>query len=85
MSVKSKSSQASHFASNKVSLYHQLATILREQILSGQYSPNDQLPTETELVAEYGVSRITVRQALRNLPFHFKNHSLAGYHLRSNL
>jgi GntR family transcriptional regulator len=67
MSVKSKSGHALHFASNKVSLYHQLATILREQILSGQYSPDDQLPTETELVAEYGVSRITVRQALRNL------------------
>ncbi len=55
------------FASTEVPLYYQLGTILREQILSGTYAPGDQLPTEAELVAEYGVSRITVRQALKSL------------------
>ena len=55
------------FASSEVPLYYQLGTILREQILSGAYAVGDQLPTEAELVADYGVSRITVRQALKTL------------------
>ena len=59
--------QTSPFVSNEVPLYYQLGTILREQILSGTYTIGDQLPTEAELVADYGVSRITVRQALKTL------------------
>lgn len=55
------------FVSNEVPLYYQLGTILREQILSGAYTIGDQLPTEADLVADYGVSRITVRQALKTL------------------
>ena len=55
------------FASSEVPLYYQLGTVLREQILSGTYKIGDQLPTEAELVADYGVSRITVRQALKTL------------------
>ena len=55
------------FASSEVPLSYQLGTILREQILSGAYAIGDQLPTEAELVADYGVSRITVRQALKTL------------------
>ncbi|MEM7586274.1 MAG: GntR family transcriptional regulator [Acidobacteriota bacterium] len=57
----------SPFVSGEVPLYYQLGTILREQILSGAYTLGDQLPTEAELVADYGVSRITVRQALKTL------------------
>lgn len=52
------------FLSSEVPLYFQLASVLREQILSGHYSAGDQLPTEADLVEAYGVSRITVRQAL---------------------
>ncbi len=62
-----KKSAPPPFASSEVPLYYQLATILREQILSGAYALGDRLPTEAELVAEYGVSRITVRQALKTL------------------
>ena len=57
----------SPFVTGEVPLYYQLGTILREQILSGSYAIGDQLPTEAELVADYGVSRITVRQALKTL------------------
>ena len=55
------------FATEEVPLYYQLGTILREKILSGHYAPGERLPTEAELVESYGVSRITVRQALKSL------------------
>lgn len=55
------------FASDQVPLYYQLATLLRQKIISGEYAAGDQLPTEAELGEAYGVSRITVRQALSGL------------------
>jgi GntR family transcriptional regulator len=48
-------------------LYHQLSQLLREEIEQGTYQPGDRLPSEPELIREYGVSRITVRQALDEL------------------
>jgi GntR family transcriptional regulator len=48
-------------------LYHQLEVLLRERILSGEWARGEQIPTEERLVALYGVSRVTVRQAVRNL------------------
>lgn len=48
-------------------LYHQLRDALRERILDGSYPPLAKLPSESELIEAYGVSRITVRQALRDL------------------
>jgi GntR family transcriptional regulator len=50
-----------------VPLYYQLATLLSEKIVSHALRTGDRLPTEIELVQEYGISRITVRQALRML------------------
>ncbi len=55
------------FVCAEVPLYYQLGTILREQIHSGAFAVGDKLPTEAELVSVYGVSRITVRQALKPL------------------
>jgi GntR family transcriptional regulator len=40
---------------------------LREQIFSGQYAPGEQLPSEHQLMEQFGVSRITVRRAIANL------------------
>lgn len=48
-------------------LYRQLEARLREGILSGRLAEGAELPTEGALAAEYGVSLITVRQALREL------------------
>jgi DNA-binding FadR family transcriptional regulator len=50
-----------------VTAYRQLATKLRDDILAGVLNPGDQLPTEPELTAAYGVSRSTAREALRSL------------------
>jgi len=50
-----------------ISLYYQVAKILRERILSGQWRPGDQVPTEDELCELFQVSRTTVRYALGTL------------------
>ncbi len=47
--------------------YQILADDLRRQITSGQLLPGDRLPTEPELCTRSGVSRSTVREALRLL------------------
>jgi DNA-binding FadR family transcriptional regulator len=47
--------------------YEQVADQLRELILSGQLEQGARLPNETVLAAEFGVSRATVREALRLL------------------
>lgn len=48
-------------------LYRQLADLLREMISSGVVPVNSDLPKEAELAERFGVSLITVRQALQNL------------------
>jgi GntR family transcriptional regulator len=48
-------------------LYHQLKQALRDEIERGTYKPGDRLPSEPELIRQYGISRITVRQALDEL------------------
>jgi DNA-binding FadR family transcriptional regulator len=40
---------------------------IRRAILSGLYRPGDRLPTEREMAQQFGVSRVTVRDALRAL------------------
>src|SRR3989440_3869755 len=47
--------------------YQLLADDLREQITSGQLRPGERLPTEPQLCVRSGVSRSTVREALRLL------------------
>jgi len=50
-----------------IPLYHQIKELLKRQIEEGVYKPNDRLLTESELAARFRVSKITVRQALREL------------------
>lgn len=45
----------------------QLAESLRERLDAGEWQVGQQLPTETELAQEYGVSRSTVRSSLQQL------------------
>lgn len=40
---------------------------LKEEILSGKYKIDDKLPTESELMVQYDVSRYTVRRAIGDL------------------
>lgn len=48
-------------------LHERVAARLRERILGGQYPVGASLPSESELCAEFGVSRGPVRQALAAL------------------
>ncbi|MFC6929170.1 FadR/GntR family transcriptional regulator [Actinomadura yumaensis] len=50
-----------------VPAYAELADDLRRRIVLGEYRPGDRLPIESELCAHYGVSRSTLREALRLL------------------
>jgi GntR family transcriptional regulator len=45
-------------------LYHQLATLLRERIHTGELAPGARVSTEAELATEFSTSRNTVRLAL---------------------
>jgi len=48
-------------------LYARIREELRALIVSGAYQPFDRVPSESTLMQQYGVSRITVRQALGEL------------------
>jgi GntR family transcriptional regulator len=50
-----------------IPLYHQLKCALMNSIQSGEWQPGQQLPTENQLAENFGVSKITVRQALHEL------------------
>ena len=49
--------------SNVVPLYQQIKEDIKAAIERGKYKPNEKIPAEPELSAEYSVSRITVRGA----------------------
>jgi GntR family transcriptional regulator len=48
-------------------LYRQVADVLREPIANGAFSVGSELPKEAAIAEHFGVSLITVRQALRDL------------------
>src|ERR1700742_1396444 len=47
--------------------YRTLRERLREEITAGRYRNGSRLPTESELVAQHGLSRQTVRRAFQDL------------------
>jgi len=49
--------------------YVRVETYLRDRIRSGALQPGDPIPPESELVQRFGISRMTVRQALSRLVY----------------
>lgn len=52
---------------NKVNVSEQVFNQLKKMIVEGEWKPGDKLPSENELAASFGVSRMTVRQSLQKL------------------
>ncbi len=48
-------------------LYRQIQAVLREAVADRTLRPDDALPPERDLAAEFGVSRITIRKAIEGL------------------
>ncbi len=55
------------YRSSPLPRYFQLKEIMRERIVSGDWKPGDLIPSERELSETYGISRMTVRQAITEL------------------
>lgn len=53
--------------SSTVPLYTQIKEALRAKIIDGTYTAYQRLPSESEMITAFGVSRITVRQAMNDL------------------
>src|SRR5437762_13826118 len=54
-------------ASRSVPKYSQVYSALRRDIESGRWREETKLPSEVDLVRQFGVSRITVTRAVREL------------------
>lgn len=50
-----------------VPLYHRVYVILSQKIVAGEYAPEAAMPSEDELAAGFGVSRVTIRKAMERL------------------
>ena len=48
-------------------MYYQLKELLREKIAAGEWKPGAMIPSERELSEQYNISRMTARQALKEL------------------
>lgn len=52
---------------NSTPLYLQLKNKIKKDIRTGMLKPGDKLPSETQMQKEYGMSRVTVRNAMTEL------------------
>jgi GntR family transcriptional regulator len=48
-------------------LYRQLSDVLTDEIKKGVFKPGDLMPSESELMSVFGVSRHVIRQAMRTM------------------
>lgn len=63
-SVTAKSAPA---ATSAMALYEQVKDFIARKIQEGAWRAGDRLPSESELVTQFGISRMTVNRALREL------------------
>ncbi len=59
-------------------LYQQVKDFVARKIADGSWKPGDRVPSEQELVAEFGIARMTVNRALRELAGQGKIVRVAG-------
>ena len=56
-----------NYERSRVPLYVQVASVMRQRVESGQWQEGDKISTIEELETEFGVARVTVRQAIEML------------------
>ncbi|GIO22189.1 GntR family transcriptional regulator [Oceanobacillus sp. J11TS1] len=56
-----------HVMKKKGPLYLQIKEILKDRILHGEYAINTNIPSEPQLEKEFNVSKITIRNAIKEL------------------
>ncbi|MEO8153030.1 MAG: GntR family transcriptional regulator [Rhizobacter sp.] len=52
---------------SSVPMHTQIREIIRRRVLDGTYPPHSQMPSESQMMEAFSVSRITIRQALGDL------------------
>ena len=65
MNEKKQSKEMDLEVNSFIPLYQQLYNNIKKQITTGIYKPGDKLPSEGDLCKEFNISRITVRNALK--------------------
>jgi len=60
-------SRADVFDLSTLPMHAQIRETIRHRVLDGSYAPHSQMPSESRMMAAFGVSRITIRQALGDL------------------
>ncbi len=60
-----KALQAAKITKERIS--DQIKTILKQGILDGHFKPGDKFPPEVEIAKQYGVSKVSTREALREM------------------
>jgi GntR family transcriptional regulator len=66
-SMQDEWAQLQRNADSRVPLYHQLYSLLKDAILEGRITFNEQMPTEQQLITAFNVSRITAKRAMDEL------------------
>ena len=54
-------------AKSKLPAYEQVKSLIKSRISSGEWKPGDPVPSEAVLMRQFGISRMTVNRALREL------------------
>jgi len=52
---------------SSVPMHTQIREIIRRRVLDGTYQPHSQMPSESQMIDAFSVSRITIRQAMGDL------------------
>jgi GntR family transcriptional regulator len=52
---------------SSVPMHTQIREIIRRRVLDGTYQPHSQMPSESQMMEAFSVSRITIRQAIGDL------------------
>jgi GntR family histidine utilization transcriptional repressor len=65
--VRAAAAKRTAHLSQDVALYQQIKDFIASKIQDGTWRPGDRLPSENDLVVQFGMSRMTVNRALREL------------------